>query len=208
MTFPDMAHLFVIIWLGWAISWTVSAVWTGRNYRRLRSCDALGARLLIVFGALMLTNWAARIAGAERLWQTDRPTALLLAVLTLTGILFAWWARIHLGLMWSGGIALKQGHRVVESGPYALVRHPIYVGLLAATFATAIAQGTPTAFAGWVLLACGASIKARIEERFLAAELASDAYASYRSRVPMMLPFASFDTVYRARRLLRSAVCR
>jgi len=58
------------------------------------------------------------------------------------GVAVAWWARLHLGRMWSARITLKADHKVVDSGPYALVRHPIYSGLLLSLMATAAAKGT------------------------------------------------------------------
>ena len=115
--------------------------------------------------------------------------AYALAGLTLAGLLFAWWARIHLGRFWSSAITRKEGHRVVNTGPYALVRHPIYTGIIVALAATAAAQVTTSGFAGAVLIAFGLWLKARAEERFLMAELGTDAYGSYRRRVPMLVPF-------------------
>jgi protein-S-isoprenylcysteine O-methyltransferase Ste14 len=205
---PDPAQLLVVVWLGWAVSWTLAALWTGRTERRLVTWDGLASHFFIVAGGVMLSNWAAQKTGAGRLWHSHKASGYMLALLTLAGILFAWWARVHLGRMWSGGVALKRGQRIVESGPYALVRHPIYAGLLAATLATAIAQATATALAGWVLLMCGAWIKARIEERFLAAQLAPGAYAAYRRRVPMMLPILATGAASRVRRRMRSIHCR
>ena len=52
-----------------------------------------------------------------------------LAALTLAGILFTWWARIHIGRLWSGSITRKEGHHIVDTGPYALVRHPDLYGI-------------------------------------------------------------------------------
>ena len=111
-----------------------------------------------------------------------------LAALTLAGILFAWWARIHIGRLWSGSITRKEGHHVVDTGPYALVRHPIYTGLIFALLATAAAQATANALAGAALLSFGFWLKARAEEHFLTAELGADAYGAYRRRVPMLVP--------------------
>ena len=103
--------------------------------------------------------------------------------------MFAWWARIHLGRLWSGTITRKENHHVVDSGPYALVRHPIYTGLIAAIAATAAAQATVTGLLGAALIAFGLWLKARVEEDFLTAELGADAYGAYRGRVPMLVPF-------------------
>jgi protein-S-isoprenylcysteine O-methyltransferase Ste14 len=108
---------------------------------------------------------------------------------TLAGILFTWWARLHIGRLWSGSITRKADHYIVDTGPYALVRHPIYTGLILAIIATAAAQATVTSILGAVLIAGGFWLKAKIEERFLTAELGVEAYGSYRRRVPMLLPF-------------------
>jgi protein-S-isoprenylcysteine O-methyltransferase Ste14 len=62
--------------------------------------------------------------------------------------LFLWWARIHLGRLWSDWLPKKAGHRVVDTGPYRLVRHPIYLGLMFAAFATAIEKGSSFALFG------------------------------------------------------------
>jgi protein-S-isoprenylcysteine O-methyltransferase Ste14 len=103
--------------------------------------------------------------------------------------LFTWWARIHLGRFWSNAITRKEGHRVIDTGPYGLVRHPIYTGLITAMLATGVAVGTATALLGTLLIAFGLWQKARMEEGFLTKELGSDTYGSYCHRVPMLIPF-------------------
>jgi protein-S-isoprenylcysteine O-methyltransferase Ste14 len=181
--------VFAVIWIAWIVSWIAAAFWSSRAQRRARSWETVVYRAAIVAGAVLLTPWAgARRLAAAPLWDVGYDGACALAALTLAGLLFAWWARIHLGRLWSGSITRKEGHRVVDSGPYALVRHPIYTGLIFAIFATAIAQATARALAGAALTAFGFWLKARAEERFLAAELGGDAYDAYRRRVPMLLP--------------------
>jgi protein-S-isoprenylcysteine O-methyltransferase Ste14 len=183
------ALLFALIWLGWLISWMVAALWSDRTAKRLLTWDVLVYRILIGAGVILSLSLTARHVGARRIWRVGYTGAYLLAGATLAGILFAWWARIHLGRLWSSAVARKENHRVVDTGPYSLVRHPIYTGLLASALATTIAQATATAIVGWILIVLGLWMKARAEERFLAAELEPEAYASYRLRVPMLLPF-------------------
>jgi protein-S-isoprenylcysteine O-methyltransferase Ste14 len=183
------ASLFAVIWLGWLISWMLAALWSNRSEKRLVTWGVLIYRIMIVAGVTLSLPLTARHMGAGRIWHVGFTGAYLLAGVTLAGILFAWWARIHLGRLWSSGVTRKQNHRVVDTGPYSLVRHPIYTGLLASALATTIAQATATALGGWILISLGLWMKARTEERFLAAELEPEAYASYRLRVPMLLPF-------------------
>jgi protein-S-isoprenylcysteine O-methyltransferase Ste14 len=166
----------------------VAAPWSDRAAKRLLTWDVFVYRILILAGVFLSLSVAARHFGVGRIWHVGYTGAYLLAGLTLAGVLFAWWARIHLGRLWSSGVTRKENHRVIDTGPYSLVRHPIYTGLLVSALATTIAQATALAIGGWILIALGIWMKARAEERFLAAELEPDAYAAYRRRVPMMLP--------------------
>jgi protein-S-isoprenylcysteine O-methyltransferase Ste14 len=179
---------FGIIWLAWLVSWILAAFWANRTEKRALSWETLIYRLAILAGAALMTPWAERRLHMAPLWHVGYAGAWLLALLTLAGLLFTWWARIHLGRLWSGSITRKEGHRVIDTGPYAHVRRPIYTGLIVALFASAIAAATVGALAGAALIAVGLWLKAGIEERFLTAELGADAYGAYRRRVPMLVP--------------------
>ncbi|MBY0420832.1 MAG: isoprenylcysteine carboxylmethyltransferase family protein, partial [Parvularculaceae bacterium] len=105
------------------------------------------------------------------------------------GFLFAWWARIHLGGLWSSGVTRKDDHRIVDDGPYGIVRHPIYTGLLAGALGLLVIGATPVGLGGFALLSLGVFLKALLEERFLGEELGPEAYGAYRRRTPMLIPF-------------------
>jgi protein-S-isoprenylcysteine O-methyltransferase Ste14 len=106
--------------------------------------------------------------------------------------LLTWLARIYLGRLWSSAITRKEQHRLIETGPYAVVRHPIYTGIITAVMATAITEGTVVALVGAALITFGLWVKARTEERFLMVELGADRYGSYCHRVPMLFPFPRY----------------
>jgi len=179
---------FAVIWIAWLFSWIAAALWSNRTEKRAMSAAIVVHTIAVLAGAALMTPWAARRLHLEQLWHVGYAGAWTLALLTLVGLLFTWWARIHLGRLWSGSITRKEGHRVIDSGPYALVRHPIYTGMIFALFATAIEEATISGLAGAALIAFGLWLKARIEERFLSAELGADAYNAYRRRVPMLIP--------------------
>jgi protein-S-isoprenylcysteine O-methyltransferase Ste14 len=174
------------LWALWLVTWHLAAFWRStptakaerRSYRLLFALVALG--FFLVFNAI------PRL-GQPLLWPVSAPLGWSMEGLIVVGILFAWWARVHLGKLWSGGIERMAEHRVVDTGPYALVRHPIYTGLILAIFATAAIRGTPWALLGAALFALGFALKAKVEERFLEAELGG--YDAYRARVPMIVPF-------------------
>jgi protein-S-isoprenylcysteine O-methyltransferase Ste14 len=132
------------------------------------------------------------------LWSLGEAPSWVLAALTAAGLLFTWWARIHLGNLWSDGVAKKAGHHVVDTGPYRLVRHPIYSGILLAAFASAIERGTSFALLGAAIMTAAFYTRARREERFLRAELGEDAYDAYARKIAMLVPFVRTDPTFRA----------
>jgi protein-S-isoprenylcysteine O-methyltransferase Ste14 len=182
-------QLLALIWVAWLISWGVGSFFSARTEKHVRTWDSRAYRIPILVGAILLTPWTARVLGERPLWQVGTSGTYLLAAMTAAGCLFTWWARIHLGRFWSNAITRKEGHRVIDTGPYGLVRHPIYTGLIAAMIATGIAVGTATAMLGALLIAFGLWQKARMEEGFLTNELGAEAYGPYCRRVPMLVPF-------------------
>jgi protein-S-isoprenylcysteine O-methyltransferase Ste14 len=182
-------QLLALIWIVWLVSWIVGSFFSGRTEKRVMTGDSLAFHLPMIVGAVLMTPWTAQILGERPLWNLGHGAIYLLEVLTVAGTLFTWWARIHLGRFWSNAITRKEGHQVIDTGPYGLVRHPIYTGLIGAMLATGIAIGTITALAGALLITFGLWRKARMEEGFLTTELGADAYGNYCRRVPMLIPF-------------------
>jgi protein-S-isoprenylcysteine O-methyltransferase Ste14 len=86
-------------------------------------------------------------------------------------------------------ITRKEDHKIIDTGLYAFVRHPIYCGLIIALLATAIADGRAAALLGSALVILGVLQKAWTEERFLVTELSPEIYGAYCRRVPMLIPF-------------------
>jgi protein-S-isoprenylcysteine O-methyltransferase Ste14 len=180
---------FQVIWIAWVASWIAASFWSGRTAKRVTKSETWIYRIIIFAGALLIAPWTARALGESPIWQIGDYSACALVGVMLVGLALTWWARMQLGRLWSSAITRKEEHRLVETGPYALVRHPIYTGIITALLATAATQATLLALLGAVLIAIGLWVKARTEERFLLAELGPDAYESYRSRVPMLIPF-------------------
>jgi len=187
-------QLFALIWMGWLISWVVASFWSGQTKKHVTIWDSSFYRIPIVVGALLLTPWIAQAIAAQPIWNIGKSGAYVLAGLIFVGLLLTWWARIYLGSLWSSAITYKADHQVIDTGPYAFVRHPIYSGLILALLATGITVATLPALLGSLLISFGLWQKARIEERFLNLQLGADTYNSYCRRVPMLIPFLPTST--------------
>ncbi len=190
-----------IPWTVWAVTWIAAALWANRTLKRPGIGREWPYRIATLAGFVLLLGFAGRYSNGHlyliplfgpfggQLWSLPSNFAWAMVWLAAAGFLFAWWARIYLGRLWSGSITRKEGHRVVDTGPYRFVRHPIYTGIITAGIATAAVNGTPRAVIGAALLIVGYWLKARIEERFLRTELGAQAYDAYAAKTAMLIPF-------------------
>jgi protein-S-isoprenylcysteine O-methyltransferase Ste14 len=176
----------------WVVSWGLASVWSRRTAARPPTFARAPDLVLTVVGALLLASSAGfreRFGVGPLGWRFPSGVDWTLTCLVALGLAFTWWARLTLGDLWSSSVTRKEAHVVVSRGPYHLVRHPIYTGLIFALLALSIQVGRPLAVLGVLLMATGFWAKARLEERFLSAELGPDAYADYRRQTPMLIPF-------------------
>jgi protein-S-isoprenylcysteine O-methyltransferase Ste14 len=183
------SEAFQVIWIGWVISWLAASLWSGRTEKRAATREMWIYRIVIFAGAILIAPWTARVLDERPTWQVGYYGAYAFIGVMLMGLALTWWARIQLGGLWSSAITRKEKHRLIETGPYAFVRHPIYTGLIIALLATAAIEATAVAVLGALLIVLGLWVKARTEERFLSTELDPETYESYRRRVPMLVPF-------------------
>ena len=105
-----------------------------------------------------------------------------------TAIAWCWWARRHPGRFWSANVTHKEGHRIIDTGPYRLVRHPMYAGMIVMYVGMAVICTTPPALAAVPVMVLGLWLKGRVEERFLIEKLGALRYSEYQHRAPMLLP--------------------
>jgi protein-S-isoprenylcysteine O-methyltransferase Ste14 len=103
-------------------------------------------------------------------------------------VAFAIWARFYLGRNWSGTVTVKQDHKLIRTGPYAVVRHPIYAGFGLAILGTAIAIGEVRGLAATVTALIGMALKSRLEEEFMTEQFGAE-YVQYKKDVKAMIPF-------------------
>lgn len=108
--------------------------------------------------------------------------------LTVCGAILAVYARIVLGRNWSATVTIKQDHKIIRGGPYAVLRHPIYSGFLLSALGTAIAIGEVRGLLGLGLVSLGFWLKLRTEEAFLLEQFGAQ-YSQYRRETKALIPF-------------------
>ncbi len=123
-----------------------------------------------------------------RLYPEGIAVGLVGLVITLAGLGFAIWARIHLGRYWSARVALSPDHQLIQTGPYHIVRNPIYSGGLLAIIGTAIVIGEVKAFLAIALALIAFLRKIWVEEKWLR-ERFGQQYVDYQKKVKGLIPY-------------------
>lgn len=181
----SMRAIEVALVVGWAafwLYWFVAAFSMKRG--RVPWSHELGIRAVILVVVIVLVR--SGVFG-DRALNTDLWRGGVGLTLCAVGLGFAIWARVHIGRNWGTPMTQKNDPELVTSGPYRLVRHPIYSGLLLAVVGTALALS-------WVWLAAAvlAGIyfvySATVEERYMTEQF-PDAYPQYRLSTKMLVPF-------------------
>jgi protein-S-isoprenylcysteine O-methyltransferase Ste14 len=188
MSFMTLSNLELAPWYAAGLYWAFGAL----RVKQTKVKEGLGGRLfhtglmglafLLLFSHKLDLGWLGLRFVPESAWL--RGSGI---VLTFIGAGIAIWGRYSLGQYWSARVTLKVDHRLIRSGPYAYVRHPLYAGLLVAMAGTALVVGEWRAVLGVLLSLMELSRKAKKEEALLATEF-NDDYQEYRKHAGFLTP--------------------
>jgi protein-S-isoprenylcysteine O-methyltransferase Ste14 len=175
-------------WTAWAIYWAISAWKVAKTpVREPFHWRAITLVVLVVAAMLIFSPYFGHGLLGRRFVTDGERSRSVGITLILAGFAITIWARRHLGRFWSSRVTLKVDHQLVQSGPYARVRHPIYSGLLLAMLGTAVFVGEWRALLGVVLFFFAHWHKAHREEALLAREF-GESYQRYYNRSGALIP--------------------
>ena len=182
-------HLFTTLWMAWLLYWAIAAANIKAAVRRESAWSRLAH-----FGPLAVAWWmlgADRLPGgilSRQVWPRSEAAFWAGAAILCAGLAFSVWARHVIGRNWSGSVTVKADHELVQRGPYRLVRHPIYTGLLLGFAGTAIAMAEWRGVVALAIVFAALWRKLRIEEAWMG-EVFGARYATYKAEVKALVPF-------------------
>jgi protein-S-isoprenylcysteine O-methyltransferase Ste14 len=178
----EVELVFAVVWAAFWLYWLVAAFSMKRG--RVPWSRELGIRAVIVVIVILLVRSGAF---RDHSLNTDAWRAGLGLVLFALGLGFAIWARVNIGCNWGTPMTQKYEPELVTGGPYHLVRHPIYSGILVAGIGTAVALSWM-----WLIAVVLAGVyfiySATVEERYMTEQF-PDAYPAYKRSTKMLVPF-------------------
>jgi protein-S-isoprenylcysteine O-methyltransferase Ste14 len=174
-------------WIAWVLIWMISAV----IYRPDSGDPSPGEDsrprrfwLRLLLAAFFVVALRAHHPGGT---SFDAALGWLGVAACATGIGIATWARVCLGRNWGMPMTVRARPTLVRSGPYRVVRHPIYGGLLLAALGSALVTGP-----GWLVVVIGAAayfvVSLRVEESDMARAF-PDQYPDYAGHTKRLIPF-------------------
>ena len=172
-------------WLVLIVFWVIAALVLGTSGIGRSSWRTRVVRLLLVVALWLVMGYGYRFVAP--FWtQTMLAVAAAGSGICVAGCAFACWARVSLGRSWGMPMTQHAQPKLVTSGPYRFVRHPIYTGILFMLVGTSLVHplaAVPSAgFIAYFVYS------ARREERDMAQRF-PDAYLGYKQRSKMLVPF-------------------
>ncbi len=184
MSYGRINEILWLIGIGyWIISWSGNKK-TARRYNP-------GSRLLVLVATVCIWWILYNTDGwlQTRFLPNYNFIGPLSSILCAAGVGFAIWARYTLGRNWSANPSVKEGHELVVRGPYRLVRHPIYTGILLAMLGSPVVHdGRVRSLIFFACIAIGLHFKSRIEEGLMM-QTFPDTYPEYRRRTKAIIPY-------------------
>ena len=188
-TYPLALNIISACWILFAVIWLLAAFATKQSVYRESRLQRMRHVIPILLGGFLLAK-GHRLSDPlnHRVIPHVEALAWTGVVLCVAGFAFCIWARFTLGRNWSGVVTLKRGHELISDGPYALVRHPIYTGLLTMFVATVIVLGHVAGIIALPFVFMSLWIKLRYEEKLMLKQFPNE-YTAYQRRVKRIIPF-------------------
>lgn len=187
---PRFGSALNLAWLTVFVYW----LWSARRVKPSVQSEPFAKRfvaywlpLIVAFALLGPGRWFAGNPLREQFVPHSMAFQSMGLLLCVAGAAIACWSRYLLGENWSATVQLKDSHQLVTRGPYSLIRHPIYTGLLLLFLGNAVLVGDWRGLVAVAIVFLSFWRKLRLEERWLS-ELFGEAYRQYKARTKALIP--------------------
>ncbi|MCB0746157.1 MAG: isoprenylcysteine carboxylmethyltransferase family protein [Ignavibacteriae bacterium] len=179
-----------IVWAVVLIYW----LWSARKIKSFSKIESISKRaffywLPLAIGALLLGpgNWFGNNIIREQFVPHSYLVEFIGLAVCIFGAFIAIWSRQLIGKNWSLAVQLKEDHELIQKGPYSLVRHPIYSGLILLFLGNAVMVGDWRGLIAVAIVFASFLYKSRKEENWLIAQFGTK-YKNYKKNTDMFIP--------------------
>jgi protein-S-isoprenylcysteine O-methyltransferase Ste14 len=177
------------LWGVLAIVWVVGALRTKRTVKSQSSALQIMYTVILIVGVCLIFAKQTGLPWLDRqLIPMTLPIVLAGLLVVFIGVVFSIWARLMLGSNWSNRVTVKEDHTLIRKGPYRIVRHPIYSGILLGMLGSALQRSELRSFIGVMFCVLSFWLKTRAEEKFMR-QTFGDEYVQYSQQSKALVPF-------------------
>ena len=187
---PEFGNALRLAWLAVAFYW----VWSARRVKKPTQTEPFIKRFVAYWLPLLVAvlllgpgEWFGHTLLREQFVPHSTVVESIGLSLCIFGAALAIWSRHILGRNWSGTVQLKQDHELIERGPYRLIRHPIYSGLLLLFTGNAVMVGDWRGILAIAIVFASFWRKLRLEEQWLSGHF-GETYRLYVQRTKALVP--------------------
>ncbi len=180
---------FPAVWIAFLLYWQIAAGGAKTTTRIEPATSRILRSLAFLIAIALFFVPQNRIPWIDlRLLPNPLACFWIGAAITVAGLLFAVWARLTLGANWSRSVTIKQNHELIITGPYRLVRHPIYTGILAGFLGSTVATAQLRGLLAFALVFFALWYKLRLEESWMRTQF-GDVYSNYARHTAALVPW-------------------
>lgn len=178
-----------LLWFLMSIVWFIGFFGNKKTTRLPNAVEQIIANILLVIAALLVFNQESSGFLSRSVTPSSSTYGMIGILVCAIAVTFAIWARVSLGRNWSGAvITLKADHKLIETGPYKFVRHPIYTGFFFAALGMALTIGTLSTYIGTLLFLIAFLIRMEKEEALMITQFPNE-YPEFKKRSKKLIPF-------------------
>jgi protein-S-isoprenylcysteine O-methyltransferase Ste14 len=180
--------IILLAWVAFLLFWGISAI-TTKPTKGNRNWAAVILMVIATVGLYLLLRHASIPKNINNLlWERKLPLSIVAVAIVLVGLFILIWARSALGVNWNANAETKEWQALVQKGPYAKVRHPMYTGLVTMVLGSAIEYGRMLGVVILVVFIAGFCLKALQEESILTKRY-GNAYQEYKAKTKAFIPY-------------------
>ncbi|HCQ12190.1 isoprenylcysteine carboxylmethyltransferase family protein [Flavobacterium sp.] len=180
-----------LIWISLLLFWIIS----GRNNKQSIYKESFFKRFLFYWLPLLVAilllgpgEWFGHTLIRENFVEQTNLVGVIGLSVSFVGLLIACWSRYLLGKNWSLSVQKKENHELINSGPYSILRHPIYTGILLIFIGNTIIVGDYRGIIAVVIVFISFWFKLKKEEKWLI-EIFGEDYHNYKKTTKAILPY-------------------